>query len=207
MEYKVGDRFKCISDDLFFFDVGEIYQMKEIDSNSYCLSALNNQYMYVSPSFLRKNFEKVEEDDLRDLLKVGYMYTTTDDKYYVSNLYNLHFAKEKRDKNLKGLGIWKDIIAIHKPKYNGIKPMEWELVWERKEPKYYLRSWIDEEGNILEDVFESEYNYLNFGTDDKTLFFSSNFENGIIQTQFTQEEIDELPNQEFIKTLVKEEIR
>ena len=207
MEYKVGDRFKCISDDLFFFDVGEIYQMKEIDSNSYCLSALNNQYMYVSPSFLRKNFEKVEEDDLRDLLKVGYMYTTTDDKYYVSNLYNLHFAKEKRDKNLKGLGIWKDIIAIHKPKYNGIKPMEWELVWERKEPKYYLRSLVDADAYVLDGVSESVDNYLNFNADIKILFISDYFESGAIQTKFTQEEIDNLPNQEFIKTLVKEEVK
>ena len=111
MKFKVGDKFKCISDDLIFFDVGEIYQMKEIDSNIYCLSTLNNQYMHVSPSFLKKNFEKVEEDDLRDLLKVGYMYTTTDYKYVISKLDILHLIKERRDKNLKGVGVWRDVTV------------------------------------------------------------------------------------------------
>ena len=85
--------------------------------------------------------------------------------------------------------------------------MEWELVWEPKEPKYYLRSWIDEYGYILEDVSKSEYNYLNFDTDDKTLFLSDDFEDGIFKTQFTKREINELPHQEFIKTLVKEEVK
>ena len=74
---------------------------------------------------------------------------------------------------------------------------------EREEPKkYYLR---------LPDVFtESCYSYLNYITDGFGILsgfrFDSQTPSKFNQTQFTQEEIDAMPNQEFIKTLIKEEV-
>jgi hypothetical protein len=129
------------------------------------------------------------EPDLRELLQVGYMYITTDDKFLVDNIDVLYFVKRSRDKNLKGLDFWKDIIAIYKPKYNGLKLMEWELIWERKEPKEKLYT--------LQCPITDEYLYRNQ---------LNEYVWEIIGTNFTQKEIDSLPNQDFIKSLDKKPV-
>ena len=70
---------------------------------------------------------------------------------------------------------------------------------EREEPKkYYLR--------IPNYLYKSE-SYLNYATLSKTYYISDETEPGKFQTQFTQEEIDNLPNQEFIQSLIKEKVR
>lgn len=150
---------------------------------------------------------RVEDNDLRDLLKVGYKVKTTATQAIIKNQTELNDVKRNFNENLDLRDNSIGLIAIYRPKYNGVKPMEWELVWERKEPKYYLRSWIEDDGYILDSVFKSEENYLNFNVDSKTLFIADCKDIGSSKTQFTQEEIDNLPNQDFIKTLVKEEVK
>ena len=72
-------------------------------------------------------------------------------------------------------------------------------VKEREEPKkYYLR---------LPDYLYESSSYLNYNAIDKKYCFFGGFGFGELQTQFTQEEIDNLPNQEFIKTLIKEKVQ
>lgn len=69
---------------------------------------------------------------------------------------------------------------------------------ERKEEKkYYLRLPIKGDPNI---------SYLNYDEIIGGYSFNSNVETPIFKTQFTQKEIDELPNQDFIRTLIKEEV-
>ena len=70
---------------------------------------------------------------------------------------------------------------------------------EREEPKkYYLR--LPKGYNIVNT-------YLNYDTECDEYMFSDNVETDEYQTKFTQEEIDNLPNQNFVKTLTKEEVK
>lgn len=67
---------------------------------------------------------------------------------------------------------------------------------EREEPKkYYLK---------LPHPYQIESNYLN--NINGNYMFANDIELGLWQTKFTQEEIDNLPNQDFIRTLIKEEV-
>lgn len=69
-------------------------------------------------------------------------------------------------------------------------------VKEREEPKkYYL---------TLPHPYQIESQYLNNRNGNYT--FANNIELNRWQTKFTQEEIDNLPNQDFIQILIKEEV-
>lgn len=67
-----------------------------------------------------------------------------------------------------------------------------------EEKKYYLK---------LPFQQENLFDYLNYNNDLKKYRFSNNEESIYYKTQFTQREIDNLPNQDFIKTLIKEEVK
>ena len=70
---------------------------------------------------------------------------------------------------------------------------------ERKsEKKYYLRLPI--KGNPA-------VSYLNYNAENGVFNFSSYTESHSWMTQFTQNEINSLPSQDFIKTLIKEEVK
>ena len=72
-------------------------------------------------------------------------------------------------------------------------------VEEREESKkYYLK---------LPEMFDSDLGYVNYEKDDNCYFFSDMFTTDLFQTQFTQEEIDNMPDQEFIQSLIKEEVQ
>lgn len=66
-------------------------------------------------------------------------------------------------------------------------------------PRYYLR--LPKE---YSSGFSNKYNYLN--QHEGKFFFSIETDALSFKTKFTQEEIDQLPNQEFVQTLVKEEV-
>lgn len=69
---------------------------------------------------------------------------------------------------------------------------------EREEPKkYYL---------TLPEMFGKNKLYLNYRAYGNEYFFNNRLTTEYCQTQFTQEEIDNLSNQDFIKTLIKEEV-
>lgn len=69
-------------------------------------------------------------------------------------------------------------------------------VEEREEPKkYYL---------TLPYPYQIESQYLN--NKNGSYMFANNIELSRWQTKFTQEEIDNLPNQDFIQSLIKEEV-
>ena len=69
---------------------------------------------------------------------------------------------------------------------------------EREEPKrYYLR---------LPNSCDSNLTYLNYDTWNELFSFMGMMQNKKWQTQFTQEEIDNLPEQAFIQTLIQEEV-
>lgn len=71
-------------------------------------------------------------------------------------------------------------------------------VEEREEPKkYYLK---------LPRMFDGELAYMNYHKYYNEYFFNDRFTTELVQTQFTQEEIDNLPNQDFIRSLIKEEV-
>ena len=70
---------------------------------------------------------------------------------------------------------------------------------EREEPKkYYLRL-----PNHDKDV---SLNYLNVDRTSGHFYIDNNMNGITLKTQFTQEEIDKLPNQDFIQSLIKEEV-
>ena len=76
-----------------------------------------------------------------------------------------------------------------------------EVIWERPK-KYYLHL-----PHIYRQSLYGRRGYLNHHIPEHRYFFSDR-DGGIeYKTQFTQEEIDNLPNQNFIKTLTKEEVK
>lgn len=86
-----------------------------------------------------------------------------------------------------------DIVKIEDIGIDGYK-----TIWERPEEKFYLR---------LPDVYSqnlfAKSNYLNYVVNDNRYVFDGKEETGYYKTQFTQEEIDGLPRQDFIKSLDK----
>lgn len=64
-----------------------------------------------------------------------------------------------------------------------------------EEKKYYLKLPFD---------VRNEGFYLNYNNNYETYGFLSKFESSDWKTQFTQREIDNMPSQDFIRTLIKE---
>lgn len=85
-----------------------------------------------------------------------------------------------------------DIVKVEDITLDGYK-----TIWEREDERYYLElpnSWYEDR-------------YLNYNISSKLWHFSGKKGTHRWQTQFTQEEIDQLPHQDFIKTLIKEEVK
>lgn len=84
-------------------------------------------------------------------------------------------------------------------KVEDITQRGYKVIWERKDPKkYYLR---------IPNYWLFSRNFLNYNTVDKSYWFGAVDEGSCWKVEFTQEEIDNLPNQDFIKTLIKEEVQ
>lgn len=83
------------------------------------------------------------------------------------------------------------IVAIYRPTETGF-----ERVWTRPEPKLYTLEVPDNKSDVR------FYNQVGY----KDYLFSNSFQTKIYKTQFTQEEIDNLPNQDLIKVLIKKEV-
>ena len=86
-----------------------------------------------------------------------------------------------------------DIIMVEDITMDG-----YEIIWERDEPKYYLRLPKDFIGAEL-----TRHIYLNFDKDYKKYCFNNKSETEDFQTQFTQAEIDKLDTTHLIKELVE----
>lgn len=121
--------------------------------------------------------------DLRDLLQVGYKVDTLP-------------APLSKDDIDSIIAIGYPVDEIYRPKYNGLKPMEWELVWEREEPLFTL--------SIPNNAYGRKYLRVDLNKPTKYGFYRKQ-NNGLYQdglkTKFTQKEIYSLPNQKFIKSL------
>ena len=109
---------------------------------------------------------------------------------YELEIFHRHFEKLEED-------------VRHKLLYTVVEYIK-TPVEEREEPKkYYLR--------LPKAFTEEEYSYLNYITDGFGILSGFRFDSKdpcpkFNQTKFTQKEIDNLPNQEFIKSLIKEEV-
>ena len=165
--------------------------------------------------FEEQDLEHIKED-LRDLLQVGYkvhyeVFREDDlevvlkgNNEFNSNLMGgeqLLWAKEYLSDCLENECC--KIIEIYLPKYNGVKPMEWVLIWEREEEKLYTLE--------LPNCKHSK-RYLCVMVDDKNVYRFSKLNPNVNRQHnhlkcFTQQEIDNLPNQELIKALVKKEVK
>ena len=85
-----------------------------------------------------------------------------------------------------------DIVKVEDLSIDGYK-----TIWVRKEKKYTLRLPYD---------FVEGSRYLNYIPETDKFKFDTSYHTTIYRTEFTQEEIDGFPNQEVIKTLIKEEV-
>lgn len=101
----------------------------------------------------------------------------------VDGIYNINGdLTHEYNKNL-------DIMKVEDITLDGYK-----TIWEREEDKYYLK-------------LPSEYHYdsfLNYSRINRRYYFFDKNEDENYKTQFTLDEIDNLPNQDFIQTLEKE---
>ena len=200
MKFKVGDKVKFTYTSLV--GRGTI----RIVDNSFL------PYQVVSENgscwWLKENELELIKPDLRDLLQVGYKV-----EYKFCNPHKMtieigneeYLALIKKNVNQDLIGSEEDIFtinAIYRPKYNGLKPMEWVLVWEREEELFTLE---------LPNCKHSK-RYLCVMVDDKNVYRFSKLNPNVNRQHnhlkcFTQQEIDNLPNQELIKALVKKEVK
>lgn len=84
-----------------------------------------------------------------------------------------------------------DVVVIYKPTETGF-----ERAWTKPEPKLYT---LELPNNNSINRFYNRYV-------DEHYRFSIDVERNGYQTQFTQEEIDNLPNQDLIEALIKKEV-
>lgn len=151
-------------------------------------------------------FKDLFTQDLRELLKVGYKVKVSGTALGYINLHisehQLEVLTKDYNDELKCIGYESMLVkSIHRPKYNGIKSIgkpEWELVWERKEELYTL--------SLPNNCFGRKYLGVDLEKPTKYGFYklsSSSKQANSLTRQFTQKEIDNLPNQDFIKTLDK----
>lgn len=96
---------------------------------------------------------------------------------------------------ISNINLGLDIMKVEDITENG-----YETIWEREEERYYLR---------IPNSQSSDYTiYLNYNIRGGTYFISNNeemLEEGF-KTQFTEEEIEYLPKQDFIQSLEKEKV-
>ena len=87
----------------------------------------------------------------------------------------------------------RDVVAIYKPTETGF-----EKVWTKPEPKLYT---LELPNNTKKQRYYGVHTEL-----DEHYQFGKMVTNGTFKTQFTLEEIENLPNQDLIEVLVKKEI-
>lgn len=162
-------------------------------------------YCYKS-YYIEKGIKVVSFEDLFKpnpfyLMEVGY-------KVVIKNKFQereYYMCDEKYVDDVKEdvLTLGCDIVAIYKPKYNGvytIKDPQWELVWERKEEKFQLM--LPKEFGAYTG---SDQMYLNirraYFPKNTYYCFSTSENTGKWQTVFTKEEIDKLPCKELVAAL------
>ena len=85
-----------------------------------------------------------------------------------------------------------DIVKVEDITLDG-----YEVIWERKEEKFYLKLPRGYSNSLV----------LNYGCLSERFYFDSRDEGSHRKTQFTKEEIEELPNQDFIQSLEKEPVK
>ena len=86
-----------------------------------------------------------------------------------------------------------EVVAIYKPTETGF-----EKVWTKPEPKLYT---LELPNNTKKQRYYGVHTVL-----DEHYRFGKMVTNGTFKNQFTQKEIDNLPNQDLIKVLIKKEV-
>ncbi|QIK56636.1 DUF1642 domain-containing protein [Erysipelothrix sp. HDW6A] len=195
MKFKVGDKVKFTYGGL----VGQ-GAIRIVDNSFFPYLVVSENGMCL---WLKENELELINPDLRDLLQVGYKVDLKYDNGLIAKGYDvndsmLYALKRGFDCYLNNNKLGDKITAIYKPKHNGVKPMEWVLVWEREKEKLYTLELPN--NNHKHKYYRHHFNG------------NYNFNKGLIndasvKCMFTQEEIDNLPNQELIKSLVKKEIK
>ena len=180
----------------------------EMNRLSYC-----DVDYYISKGFQIIEFSDLIKQDLRDLLQVGYKvgYRKCNEHgslKQISNEEYLDLIKSYTDQNL--IDVEDDVFTIntiYRPKYNGVKPMEWVLSWERKEELFTLELPNTSVGNrfLLSNIKNNNYEFNHISINPKHVIKKTR--NNTYRIRFTQQEIDNLPNQELIKALVKKEVK
>lgn len=167
--------------------VGRVYEGRRLSKYGIELNNGKGSWLYMYDH----EVELIEEEqDLREMLKIGYK---VGDEYsfdIIDSENSIHYYKIMFDRELHNHRYKISIDEIYRPKYNGIKTVfnpEWELVWKRKEELYTLQCPITNEY-----LYKNQLNEYCWEIAGET---------------FTQKEIDDLPNQDLIKTLVKKEYK
>lgn len=111
------------------------------------------------------------------------LYYDNDKPNYTYLDYNLTSKLDKRER---------DIVIVEDITVDGFK-----VIWEREVEKYYLRA---------PNSCDINLSYLNYETRTGSYYFMGNTHNKNWETQFTLEEINKLPCQDFIKSLIKEKV-
>ena len=112
---------------------------------------------------------------------------------YLTVSKNSNIGFNNMNEDLTGGDSNNDIVRVEDITMDGYK-----TIWEREEPKYYLR--------LPNHDKDASLNYLNADRTSGLFYIENNVTCITLKTQFTQEEIDKLPNQDFIQSLEKEEV-
>lgn len=155
MKFKVGDKVKTEHGNgvIVFFDKSdETYLVKVQGFKGHRGSSgyINEDSESDKWWFYEGDLELINQD-LRELLQVGYKV-----EYKFCNPHKMtieigneeYLALIKKHVNQDLIDSEEDIFtinAIYRPKYNGLKPMEWVLVWERGEKLFTLQCPITNE--------------------------------------------------------------
>ena len=137
-----------------------------------------------------------EEQDLRDLIKVGYRVAMRNGETNICK--NHHKISEHQNKDLthKTDGEMFDIVKIERPCECG---NEWILVWKREEKLYTLQCPLTER---MLRVINGKCQWQH-----KKNYEQTKNANHLSKYRFTQDELDSLPFQEIIKHLDKKEVK
>lgn len=92
------------------------------------------------------------------------------------------------------------VDEIYRPKYNGIKPMEWALVWKREEELFTLRL----KGNVRLPYYAKGNSQTKYDYTFRKNSLPVNEEK--YKVRFTQEDIEKLPK-ELVALLEKEKVQ
>lgn len=200
-DIKKGNLVECLEDSIGGgFTEGKIY---EIAKNGMILGnyvELVEDDKGRAGNGINTNYFKLHKpkEDLRDLLQVGYRIDNFYQVEYIKDEYHIDYLKREFDEKLYGKTSGTTIDTICKPKYNGIKPMEWVEVWKREEELFTLK--LPNEFMIRNTLtFHKILNKFDFKKEKE-------HDTESLQQRFTQEEIINLHNQHFIRTLIQKKV-